>query len=329
MEGKDTGQKQDHLRWAQELIGQLRGAIGKTVLVSEETLVGALSALIGGGHLLIEGVPGLGKTLLARTLATASGGKCNRVQFTPDLLPSDITGHVLYDIKSGEFRLRRGPVFCHVLLADEINRAPAKTQAALLEAMQEKQVTLEGRSLPLEEPFLVIATQNPLEQEGTYPLPQSQLDRFMLKLHVGYLDEAEETRIVQAACSRSNSNSLDTAALTPVARPEDIRLLQRIISAMTVDEQILAYVVRLVRATREWAGFEYGAGPRGGIGLLRAAQGVALINGRNFVLPDDIKLMALPVLRHRVKLSADMELESYSTDVLLRDLIAATPAPRS
>ena len=310
-------------------LGQLREAIGQAIVGQHDVVEQLLIGLLAGGHCLLEGAPGLGKTLLVRSLGQALALAFRRVQFTPDLLPSDITGHVLYDMKSGEFRLRRGPVFCHVLLADEINRAPAKTQAALLEAMQEKQVTLEGRSLPLEEPFLVIATQNPLEQEGTYPLPQSQLDRFMLKLHVGYLDEAEETRIVQAACSRSNSNSLDTAALTPVARPEDIRLLQRIISAMTVDEQILAYVVRLVRATREWAGFEYGAGPRGGIGLLRAAQGVALINGRNFVLPDDIKLMALPVLRHRVKLSADMELESYSTDDLLRDLIAATPAPRS
>ncbi|MDO5674058.1 MAG: MoxR family ATPase [bacterium] len=329
MEEKDAEQKQDRLRWAQTLIAQLRSAIGKTVVVPEETLVGAIAALIGGGHLLIEGVPGLGKTLLARTLAAVSGGECNRVQFTPDLLPSDITGHVLYDMKSGEFRLRRGPVFCHVLLADEINRAPAKTQAALLEAMQEKQVTLEGRSLPLEEPFLVIATQNPLEQEGTYPLPQSQLDRFMLKLHVEYPDEAAEMRIVQANCSRSNSNSLHTAAIVPVARPEDIRLLQGIISAMTVDAQILAYVVRLVRATREWAGFDHGAGPRGGIALLRTAQAAALINGRSFVLPDDIKRMTLPVLRHRVKLSADMELEGYSPDDLLHDLIAATPAPRA
>ena len=163
------------LRWAQEMIERLKTGVTATVQLHEETLVGALAALISGGHLLIEGVPGLGKTLLARTLAVLSGGQYNRVQFTPDLLPSDITGHVLYDMKSGEFKMRRGPIFCHILLADEINRAPAKTQAALLEAMQEKQVTIEGRSMPLEEPFLVVATQNPLEQEGTYPLPQSQL----------------------------------------------------------------------------------------------------------------------------------------------------------
>ena len=322
-------QEEERLRWAQDLITRLRKGISTTVLAPEETLVGAISALISGGHLLIEGVPGLGKTLLAKTLAAMSGGQCNRVQFTPDLLPSDITGHVLYDMKSGEFRLRRGPVFCHVLLADEINRAPAKTQAALLEAMQEKQVTLEGRSLPLEEPFLVIATQNPLEQEGTYPLPQSQLDRFMLKLNIGYPDAEAEMRIVHTACSQNGGGDLDTSSLEPVAKPEDIRQLERIISAMTVDEQIVSYVVRLVRSTREWAGFEYGAGPRGGIGLLRAAQGAALVNGRNYVIPDDIKLMALPVLRHRVKLSADMELEGYSADDLLRDVLAATAAPRS
>ncbi len=323
----EAGQKNDRLQWAQTLIGALRRAIGATVLAPEETLTGALSALISGGHLLIEGVPGLGKTLLAKTLAATSGGQCNRVQFTPDLLPSDITGHVLYDMKSGEFRLRRGPIFCHVLLADEINRAPAKTQAALLEAMQEKQVTLEGRSLPLEEPFLVIATQNPLEQEGTYPLPQSQLDRFMLKLHVGYPEAEAEARIVRTACGQGGGEP-DISALRSVATPEDIRLLQRIISAMTVDEQIVSYVVRLVRSTREWAGFEYGAGPRGGIALLRAAQGMALIGGRNYVIPDDIKQMALPALRHRVKLTADMELEGYSADDLLRDVLSATPAPR-
>lgn len=325
----EAGEREKRLRWAQALIGALRSGIENTVQTREETLRGAITALITGGHLLIEGVPGLGKTLLAKTLATVGGGQCNRVQFTPDLLPSDITGHVLYDMKSGEFRLRRGPVFCHVLLADEINRAPAKTQAALLEAMQERQVTLEGRSLPLEDPFLVLATQNPLEQEGTYPLPQSQLDRFMLKLHVGYPEAEAEAHIVRAACSQSGGGDLDISALKPVARPEDIRTLQRLVSTMTVDEQILAYAVRLVRTTREWAGFEYGAGPRGGIALLRAAQGAALVDGRGYVIPDDIKRMALPALRHRVKLSADMELEGYSADDLLRDVLAAVPAPRS
>lgn len=320
-------EQEDSLRWAQALTSRLKKGLAATVLSREETLVGAVTALISGGHLLIEGVPGLGKTRLARALAVLSGGQYNRVQFTPDLLPSDITGHVLYDLKSGEFRMRRGPVFCHILLADEINRASAKTQSALLEAMQEKQVTLEGRTMPLEEPFLVIATQNPLEQEGTYPLPQSQLDRFMLKLHVGYPEEEAELRIVQD--SASGRGGMDLSGLKPVASPADIRRIQEVLAALTTDREILAYVVRLVRATREWAGFEYGAGPRGGISLLAAARAAALIQGRNFVLPDDVKLMTLPVLRHRVKLSADMELEGFSTDDLLRDLIAATPAPRS
>ena len=320
-------EQEESLRWAQALTSRLKEGLAATVLSREETLVGAVTALISGGHLLIEGVPGLGKTRLARALAVLSGGQYNRVQFTPDLLPSDITGHVLYDLKSGEFRMRRGPVFCHILLADEINRAPAKTQSALLEAMQEKQVTLEGRTMPLEEPFLVIATQNPLEQEGTYPLPQSQLDRFMLKLHVGYPEEEAELRIVLAAAA--GRGGMDLSGLKPAASPADIRRVQEVLAALTTDREILAYVVRLVRATREWAGFEYGAGPRGGISLLAAARAAALIQGRSFVLPDDVKLMALPVLRHRVKLSADMELEGFSTDDLLRDLIAATPAPRS
>ena len=324
-----TTERTEHLRWAGELIAGLKSGIGQVVLANDETLLGAITALIGGGHLLIEGVPGLGKTLLARTLAALSGGSYNRVQFTPDLLPADITGHVMYDMKSGEFRLRRGPVFCQILLADEINRAPAKTQSALLEAMQERQVTLEGRTLPLDDPFLVLATQNPLEQEGTYPLPQSQLDRFMLKLLVDYPDAAAEARIVRAACSGPRGEGPDASEIRPVASPEDIRRLKGILAALTVDEAILDYVVRLVRATRERAGFEHGAGPRGGIGLVKAARAAALAAGRGYVIPDDVKLMALPVLRHRVKLSADMELEGYRADDLLRELVAATPAPRA
>lgn len=318
---------EDQLQHARDLIARLRAGISAVVLAEEETVTGAIAALIAGGHLLIEGVPGLGKTLLARTLALLSGGRYNRVQFTPDLLPGDITGHVLYDMKTGEFRLRRGPVFCHILLADEINRAPAKTQAALLEAMQERQVTLEGRTMPLEEPFMVVATQNPLEQEGTYPLPQSQLDRFMLKLHVGYPAAGAEAKIL--AASLTGRGGMDLSGVDAVAGPEDIQRAQAALAAMTVDAQILDYALRIVRATRDWPGLEHGAGPRGGIGLLAAGRAAALINGRAYVIPDDIKSMALPVLRHRVKLSADMELEGFSADDMLRDLIAATPAPRT
>lgn len=292
--------------------------------VVREMIIGLLAA----GHTLIEGVPGLGKTLLVRTMAKAAGSRFNRIQFTPDLMPSDITGHAMFDMKNSRFSIRRGPVFCHFLLADEINRAPAKTQAALLEAMQEQQVTIEGKSLPLEPPFLVMATQNPIEQEGTYPLPQAQTDRFMFKIFIGYPTADAEHNIITSTTDQLIGDSLNTAMVRAVLTSSEILTLQKMATQLTVDEQVTAYIVKIVRTTRNWNGIDYGAGPRGGINLLRAARGNALLNARNYVIPDDVKEVVLPVLRHRIKLSADMEIEGYTPDDVLKELMENVEAPR-
>ncbi len=309
-------------------IGLLEHEIKKCVVGQDLVVREMVIGLLGAGHILIEGVPGLGKTLLARSMARAAGSRFNRIQFTPDLMPGDITGHGMFDMKDSTFKIRRGPIFSHFLLADEINRAPAKTQAALLEAMQEQQVTIEGKSLPLARPFLVMATQNPIEQEGTYPLPQAQTDRFMFKIFIGYPGSDDERKIVHAATSGSIGDGLDSDRVQPVLSPAEVLNLQQLLATMTVDEQIVAYIVRIVRATREWNGIDHGAGPRGAINLLRAARGSAMLEKRDFVTPDDVKSIALPVLRHRIKLSADLEIEGYTPDLVLTELLGSIQAPR-
>ncbi|HEY0719711.1 MAG TPA: MoxR family ATPase, partial [Gammaproteobacteria bacterium] len=232
------------------------------------------------------------------------------------------------DMKSESFRIRRGPIFCNFLLGDEINRAPAKTQSALLEAMQEEQVTIEGKTFALEQPFLVMATQNPVEQEGTYPLPQAQLDRFLLNVFIGYPSEAEESAMIRQVTSHAVGNQLNLSAIEPVLTPAQVLEIQGAATAMAVDEAILAYIVRIVRATRDWQGIDNGAGPRAGIALLRCARAHALANGNLFVTPDDVKSIAPAVLRHRIKLTADLEIEGYRPDDVLRDLLANVEAPR-
>lgn len=224
---------------AAQLAQALRDELHKAVIGQDEVIDGVLTALIAGGHVLIEGVPGLGKTLLVRALARCFGGEFSRIQFTPDLMPSDVTGHAVYDMQSEQFKLRKGPVFTHLLLADEINRAPAKTQAALLEVMQERQVTLEGRALPVPQPFMVLATQNPIEQEGTYPLPEAELDRFMLKLRIDYPAEAEEQTLVRQVTRSARSDMLDVANLRPLLKDKDVLALQRIASDLPIDDQVL------------------------------------------------------------------------------------------
>ncbi len=300
-----------------------RAVVGQGQVIREVVI-----ALLAGGHVLVEGVPGLGKTLLVRSLAAAVKGRFNRVQFTPDLMPSDISGHVMFDMKAQSFRVRKGPVFCNFLLADEINRAPAKTQSALLEAMQERQVTIEGQTFHLEKPFLVLATQNPIEQEGTYPLPQAQLDRFLLKVFIDYPALEEEQALVRQVTNNSVGDMLDTSAVRPVLEPGEIVRLQEYTARLGVDDQIVAYAVRIVRAAREWNGIEMGAGPRGSISLLRSARAQALLRGSGFVTPDDVKAVAPAVLRHRVKLTADLEIEGYTPDDVLTDILADVDAPR-
>ncbi|MCQ4326551.1 AAA family ATPase [Stutzerimonas stutzeri] len=313
---------------ASQLAQALRDELHKAVIGQDEVIDGVLVALIGGGHVLVEGVPGLGKTLLVRALARCFGGDFSRIQFTPDLMPSDVTGHAVYDLQSEQFKLRKGPVFTNLLLADEINRAPAKTQAALLEVMQERQVTLEGRALPVPQPFLVMATQNPIEQEGTYPLPEAELDRFMLMLRMDYPQADEELTLVRQVTRSARADMLDVSALRQLVQAKDVLALQKIASDLPLDEQVLDYAVRLARATRGWPGLALGAGPRASIALVRGGRAHALLRGGEFVTPDDIKACALAVLRHRVRLSPELDIEGLSVDQVLQQLLDQVAAPR-
>ncbi|GLZ85754.1 hypothetical protein Pres01_18050 [Metapseudomonas resinovorans] len=313
---------------ASQLAQALRLELQKAVVGQVAVIDDVLTALLAGGHVLVEGVPGLGKTLLVRALARCFGGEFSRIQFTPDLMPSDVTGHAVYDMQSEQFKLRKGPVFTNLLLADEINRAPAKTQAALLEVMQERQVTLEGRALPVPQPFLVLATQNPIEQEGTYPLPEAELDRFMLKLRMDYPAADEELSLVRQVTRSPRADMLEVAPLRTLLQARDVMALQKIASDLPVDDQVLDYAVRLARATRSWPGLAMGAGPRASIALVRGGRARALLRGGDFVLPDDIKGCALAVLRHRVRLSPELDIEGLSVDQVLQQLLDQVPAPR-
>lgn len=306
---------------------RLREAVGAAFIGQARTLEQILVALLAGGHVLIEGVPGLGKTLLVRALAQALDCGYARVQFTPDLMPSDISGHAVWDPKTETFSIRRGPVFTNLLLADEINRAPAKTQAALLEAMAERQVTIEGQSFELPPPFMTLATQNPLEHEGTYPLPEAQLDRFLLKVLIGYPELADERRMV-ADVSRGAASTFDLSGVTRVLGPDDLVAMQQATAQLHVDDAVIDYAVRIAASTRDWAGIALGAGPRGSIALVRCARAQAVLAGRDFVTPDDVREIALPALRHRILLAPELQLEGQSTDTVLQALLARVDAPR-
>lgn len=313
---------------AARVANALRDEIGRAVFGQREVVDHVLAGFLSGGHVLLEGVPGLGKTLVVLALAEAIGGKSSRIQFTPDLMPSDVTGHAIYDQNAGQFRIRKGPVFANLLLADEINRAPAKTQAALLEVMQEQQVTIEGEAFPLEPPFMTLATQNPIEQEGTYPLPEAQVDRFLLKVRVTYPEENDEVTIVQGVTQGRIGNKLDVSQVRTILEPSAAVGLQRKVAQITVDERIANYAVRIVRATRGRQGIAIGAGPRGAIALVRVCRAQALLDGRDFVTPDDVKRVALPALRHRIAIAPELEIEGLRADDVLRSVLESVEAPR-
>jgi len=324
-----AGVPQEKIDKAHAIIQRIRTEVGKAIVGQVEMVDQVLIALFAAGHVLIEGVPGLGKTLLVRAIAKTFEGNFSRVQFTPDLMPSDITGHAMYNLENGQFHVRKGPVFANLLLADEINRAPAKTQAALLEVMQENQVTIEGQSYMLAPPFMTLATQNPIEQEGTYPLPEAQLDRFLLKVLMGYPSQQEERLMLNQVTSGQVGDTLNVNQVSAVVNPATIQTIQRLVSMLRVDERVRDYAVSIVRATREWPGIAVGAGPRGGIALIRAARAAALLKGRDFVTPDDVKAIAPAALRHRLILEPDLEIEGHDTDDVLKALLDKVDSPRT
>jgi len=309
-----------------EVVDQVsRRIVGQNYMIERLVI-----SILTGGHVLLEGVPGLAKTLAVRTLAETINTTFQRIQFTPDLLPADILGTQVYDQSNGQFSVKKGPIFANIILADEINRAPAKVQAALLEAMQEKQVTIGGQTFRLDEPFLVLATQNPIEQEGTYPLPEAQVDRFMLKLHVGYPTRDEEKEILRRMAGGH------AIAVRHVANPETIMAARERIADMYMDERIVDYIVAIVHATRfpQEAGLqdlapliEFGASPRATLSLAQASRAHAFLRERAFVTPDDVKAIAPDVLRHRVLTTYEAEAEEVSSDAIVARILAAVPAP--
>jgi MoxR-like ATPase len=313
---------------ARDALGRLRIEVGKAVLGQDAVVSGLVIALLCGGHVLLEGVPGVAKTLLVRTLAAALDLQTKRVQFTPDLMPGDVTGSLIYDARTAAFNFRPGPVFTNLMLADEINRTPPKTQAALLEAMEERTVSVDGESRPLPDPFVVIATQNPIEYEGTYPLPEAQLDRFLLKLAVPLPERADELNVLRAHHRGFDPRDLRAAGVRPVASAADLAAGRRAVKQVTVTDPVLEYVVDLCRATRVSPSLELGASPRGTTALLAVAKARAWLSGRDYVTPDDVKAFAVPTLRHRVRLRAEAELDGVTVDSVLRSVLSAVPSPR-
>ncbi len=311
-----------------EATARIKAELSKAIVGQTSLIEHALVAILADGHVLLEGVPGVAKTLLVRSLARVLSLDFRRIQFTPDLMPSDVVGTNVFDAKTGEFVLRKGPVFTSILLADEINRTPPKTQSALLEAMEERKATIDGVPYPMPVPFIVFATQNPIEFEGTYPLPEAQLDRFLMKLLVPYPEEEEEVTILRRYAEGFRAHELDKAGMEPVLNADDLQRLKREVSQVRVDEDILHYINKIVRATRHSDLIAVGGSPRAGIAILLCAQAIAAMRGRDFITPDDVKEVALPVLRHRIILRPEAEVEGFTPDQVLRSQMETLSVPR-
>ncbi|WP_405729424.1 MoxR family ATPase [Streptomyces sp. NBC_01537] len=306
----------------------LRTEIAKAVVGQDPAVTGLVVALLCRGHVLLEGVPGVAKTLLVRALAASLQLETKRVQFTPDLMPGDITGSLVYDARTAEFSFQPGPVFTNLLLADEINRTPPKTQASLLEAMEERQVSVDGTPRPLPDPFLVAATQNPVEYEGTYPLPEAQLDRFLVKLILPLPSRDTEIDVLTRHADGFNPRDLHTAGLRPVAGPADLEAARAAVAKTAVSPEITGYIVDICRATRESPSLTLGVSPRGATALLATSRAWAWLTGRDYVIPDDVKALALPTLRHRVQLRPEAEMEGVTADSVITSVLSRVPVPR-
>jgi MoxR-like ATPase len=313
---------------AREALRALRAEVGKAVVGQDAAVTGLVIALLCRGHVLLEGVPGVAKTLLVRAFAAALSLDTKRVQFTPDLMPGDVTGSLVYDARSSEFSFRAGPVFTNLLLADEINRTPPKTQAALLESMEERQVSVDGTPRPLPDPFVVVATQNPVEYEGTYPLPEAQLDRFLLKLTMPLPARAEEVQVLTRHAEGFDPRDLGAAGIRPVAGLAELAAGRAAVRTVQIRPEVVGYVVDLARATRDSPSLQLGVSPRGATALMSAARAWAWLSGRDYVTPDDVKALARPALRHRVELRPEAELEGVTPDAVLDGVLAAVPVPR-
>ena len=312
-----------------EKLDRIRAEIGRAVIGQEDVVEHTLIAVLARGHVLLEGAPGLGKTLLVRTLGRVLGCESKRIQFTPDLMPSDVTGGNVFNQQRGAFDFLRGPVFTQLLLADEINRAPAKTQSSLLEAMQERSVTIDGTTRPLPEPFFVIATQNPIESQGTYPLPEAQLDRFLFKLDVRHPTTANEKAILASHLAGFDASALDRMGLQRVTTPEELVAMQTAIRGVRVDDSVLEYIADIVGRTRSHRSLYFGASPRASIALLAGAQAHAVAAGRDYVIPDDVKALAPAAIRHRVGLQPDAEIEGVSADDCVAEILREVRVPES
>lgn len=311
-----------------DIRNRLHAEAAKVIVGQEEVFTQVVVAFLAGGHVLLEGVPGVAKTLIAKTLAQLIDAQFGRIQFTADLMPSDVVGTQVFDLNRSEFYLRKGPIFTNIVLADEINRAPAKTQSALLEAMEERQVSIDGVRHPLDDPFMVLATQNPIEYEGTYPLPEAQLDRFLFKVVVGYPEDSQEQEILRRYHTGFDAHHLERSGLAPVITRTDLPAIRAAIQTVTVEEGIFAYITQIANATRRSPDLILGGSPRAAIATLLTAKTYAALQGRAYVTPDDVKAMLLPIYRHRIILRPEAEIEGLDADAVMRRIIGGVAAPR-